>query len=146
MSEILPNLWLGPIGLTYESDFLQENNIQRIVTVYDKYHFTSAMTNLRIQSFQIKIYDTDDAPIGDSFEDATTFIEEALRKNEGVYVHCFAGVSRSPTIVAAYLMRYYGFSVNDALQYIKERRPIIAPNDGFREALSFWERGIAGLK
>jgi len=44
-------------------------------------------------------------------------------------------MSRSVTLVEAYLMRKYSMTCEDALQYIRERRPQIMPNEGFIKKL-----------
>ncbi len=137
MSEILPNLWLGPMDLTYDSEFLQESHITHVISAFEEYHRTPIMMKLQIQSLCIELYDRDDAPIYDSFEKTCACIEDAL-KTGAVYVHCLAGISRSPTIVAAYLIHSLGMTVEEALAHIRERRPIIDPNDGFRKALTRW--------
>jgi protein-tyrosine phosphatase len=69
-----------------------------------------------------------------------------LKKNSNgevkwkVLVHCHAGVSRSSTIVISYLMRkYINFSLNDALKFVKSKRPIIKPNKGFMKQLQKYE-------
>jgi len=49
-----------------------------------------------------------------------------------VLVHCFAGVSRSATIVIAYLMQEHGLTLTDALMHVRKQRYFINPNDGFR--------------
>ena len=49
-----------------------------------------------------------------------------------VLVHCFAGVSRSTTIVLAYMMQELGFTLADSLLHVKKQRYFINPNDGFR--------------
>jgi protein-tyrosine phosphatase len=41
-----------------------------------------------------------------------------------------AGISRSPTITAAYLMKTFQMSVDEALSLIKQKRPGIFPNEG----------------
>lgn len=67
------------------------------------------------------------------------FLEDARRKNSKVLVHCQAGVSRSPTIVIAYLMRLLGISMNDAYNRVRELRPIVAPNIVFWSQLTDYE-------
>ena len=57
-------------------------------------------------------------------------------------VHCAMGISRSTTIVIAYLMRKHGMSYDDALALCKERRPIINPNPGFKKQLQQFEKEI----
>ncbi|KAK1832960.1 protein-tyrosine phosphatase-like protein, partial [Podospora conica] len=56
-----------------------------------------------------------------------------------VLVHCHIGKSRSPTAVAAYLMRSQGLSVEEALRVIKAGREIAEPNAGFLKQLHLWE-------
>ena len=50
-------------------------------------------------------------------------------------IHCRVGQSRSPAIVIAYLMKYYGFWLEQAVDYLLARRPIW-PNRGFLNALA----------
>ncbi|KAM3553572.1 hypothetical protein ARSEF4850_006855, partial [Beauveria asiatica] len=52
------------------------------------------------------------------------FIEERISTddNPNVLVHCRAGISRSATIVIAYLMRKYGLSADEALAEVKAKR------------------------
>jgi dual specificity phosphatase 12 len=59
--------------------------------------------------------------IGDTTEGTKPKI---LRKG-GVLVHCQAGMSRSATIVAAYLMKVLGVGVDEALDMIRNVRPVI---------------------
>jgi len=58
-------------------------------------------------------------------------IDSYLKDNKQVLVNCFAGVSRSTTIVIAYLMYKNKWSVYDAISYVRCKRFIIEPNYGF---------------
>jgi protein-tyrosine phosphatase len=51
-------------------------------------------------------------------------IHDALQKSNKVLVHCFAGSQRSCAVVACYLIKYYKMNVTQAIQYIKNKRPI----------------------
>ena len=62
------------------------------------------------------------------FRLAIGLIDEALSRGENVFVHCIGGVSRSPVIVAAWLVRREGMSVNGALSLIRNHRPSIEPH------------------
>ena len=63
------------------------------------------------------------------------YIHENVTNDRKVLVHCSAGKSRSVSIVAVYLMKYKGMNVNEALDFIKNKRNMINPNSGFVNAL-----------
>merc|ERR1712061_336528 len=52
------------------------------------------------------------------------------RKPNKVYVHCKSGVGRSMSMVVAYLLKYRGFSFEEAFSLLKSRRPQISRPDG----------------
>jgi protein-tyrosine phosphatase len=52
-----------------------------------------------------------------------------------VFVHGVTGVSRTPTVAAAYLARRLGISGLDALQRVQQMMPNGRPNRAFRSAL-----------
>jgi atypical dual specificity phosphatase len=61
-----------------------------------------------------------------------------------VLVHCVAGVSRSASVVAAYLVAHHGLSLADAMARVKRARPVAHPNAGFWRALVNIEREARG--
>lgn len=88
-----------------------------------------------INYLKCEIHDFGDMPINYYFQDCINFIQDALDKKGRILVHCQSGISRSVTIVCAYLIAIHKMTVNQALQYIKQRRPIAGPNDGFIQQL-----------
>ena len=77
------------------------------------------------------------------FEGPLRFIQSALDQGGVVFVHCAAGVSRSATIVLAYLMRAHGMSLNQAMQLVVARRPVIDPNPNYVQQLQEFESRMA---
>lgn len=57
-------------------------------------------------------------------------------------VHCWAGVSRSTTIVISFLMAEHGMSLNDATEHVRKQRWFINPNPGFKNQLKRYEREL----
>ncbi|KAJ7474962.1 protein-tyrosine phosphatase-like protein [Mycena latifolia] len=55
-------------------------------------------------------------------------------RGEGVLVHCQQGVSRSPSIVIAYLIRNHAMSYDAALAFVKRKHACARPNPGFARA------------
>lgn len=71
--------------------------------------------------------------------EAIEFIDTAIiEKGSNVLIHCLAGVSRSPTIVTAYLMHKKKLRFKEALAIIKQTRPFVNPNPGFIEQLKLF--------
>ena len=73
------------------------------------------------------------------FDFISAFINDARLTNSNVLVHCYAGISRSASIVIAYLISYLSMSLIDALTLVKQARPIICPNENFIEQLVDYE-------
>lgn len=68
----------------------------------------------------------------------TAAIHEVVENGKNVYVHCKNGHGRSPTMVAAYLVRYQGYSLEDALKLIKEKREEVHIEEAQFEALKLF--------
>jgi protein-tyrosine phosphatase len=52
-----------------------------------------------------------------------------------VLIHCYQGKSRSVAVCCAYLMRFYEYSLDEALQLVRSVRPTACPNHGFMQQL-----------
>lgn len=76
-----------------------------------------------------------DVPTPDQFDIGTAVIDEALLNNKSVYVHCKNGHGRSPTLIAAYFIRYQGKSVDEAIAFTQGQRNEIHIEVDQREAL-----------
>lgn len=59
-----------------------------------------------------------------------------------VFVHCRNGVSRSGTVVVAYLMHKNRWSRDEALEFVRARRPVTRPNPAFMALLAEWEKVV----
>ena len=79
--------------------------------------------------------DADEYDMAQHFLVASRFIDEALASGGAVLVHCGAGISRAPTVVAAYLVRKLGVSAVDAVAMIQRVRQVASPNRGFMKQL-----------
>jgi protein-tyrosine phosphatase len=73
------------------------------------------------------------------FSNTNDIINEALINQQKVLIHCQAGISRSATIIIAYLMKENKMKMNDAYYYVYEKRQCIAPNIGFTSQLLVYE-------
>lgn len=92
--------------------------------------------------FKYKHVVADDVPyfnLSKHFDAAADFINEAIKSNGVVLVHCAAGISRSVTLATAYLMKHERMKAATALSMIRSRRFIANPNPGFVRQLREYE-------
>ncbi len=84
----------------------------------------------------------DHAEQGIDLKSAAGLIQEGRRRGN-VLVHCYHGVSRSATLVIAYLMVTRGMLYKTAYQFVLARRACISPNPGFKKQLMLLEERLA---
>ncbi len=56
----------------------------------------------------------------------TFMIDKNMKYEVDTLIHCMAGIERSPLVVACYLHEYQGMTLNEAYDFIKEKRPEVA--------------------
>ena len=132
MDKIEDNLYLGDITGASNKLGLQKEGITHVLTV------ASNRRPLFPESFVYKVINVHDVPSTNllaHFNSAFSFINAAVNEGGIVFVHCFAGASRSATIVIAYLMKERGMSLREAYRFVKSKRCFINPNEGFVKQL-----------
>lgn len=68
-----------------------------------------------------------------SFMKSYKYFKHLTNQSTNVLVHCMAGISRSATIILAYLMKYRNMKYSDAYLFVNNKRNVIYPNQGFRK-------------
>ncbi|XP_026545305.1 dual specificity protein phosphatase 10-like [Notechis scutatus] len=141
LSPILPFLYLGNERDAQNLEILLHLNVGHVLNVTTHlplYHAESG----RLRYKRLPATDNNRQDLRQYFEEAFEFIEEAHQSGKGVLVHCQAGVSRSATIVIAYLMKHTLMTMGDAYKYVKGRRPVISPNLNFMGQLLQFETDL----
>ena len=122
MNKILPNLFLGDIESATDLESLTSHNIHHIISILARDEFLVPIKN----HILIKLHDGH--PYTQTqLKTGVDFIKNAIINNEGILVHCMAGISRSSTLIGAYLMKESKFTPDQAINFIRERREIVDP-------------------
>jgi atypical dual specificity phosphatase len=87
----------------------------------------------RFKTMFISIGDSSDENIAQYFDETYDFISSAP-----TLIHCYKGMSRSVSILAAYLMKKYGLKSEEAIKAVSKHR-ITNVNPGFRQQLKAFE-------
>ncbi|KAI9184304.1 Dual specificity protein phosphatase 14 [Blastocladiella emersonii ATCC 22665] len=138
-----PFLYLSGIKGATEQ-YLRALKITHVLNVTQHPH----PTNLpNVQYLRIALDDVPGARIEEHFETAVNFIENArMSPGTRVLVHCYAGVSRSASMILAYLIRYHNCTLLQAFDAVYRRRPVIQPNEGFARKLQRYEMHLRGTQ
>lgn len=143
MSKIINGVYVGNIKDSKDIQKLTEKQISHILAVHD---------NAK-QLLTDKIYlcitasDNPQQSLIPHFEESIEFIHKARAENGNVLVHCLAGVSRSVTLTAAYIMTVTNLGWRDSLNAIRGGRECANPNFGFQKQLQQYEQeGVADAR
>ena len=135
IDEIIENLYLGNFSASENIQQLKDLGIKKVLSVIDFNDFPNYKDENIIHK-SVEVSDFDYQNIIQYFGECLNFI----KGEEKILVHCMAGASRSATIVIAYLMWIQKMKFDDALNFVNSKRPIVDPNDGFREQLKIFEK------
>ncbi|XP_023775536.1 dual specificity protein phosphatase 22 isoform X5 [Pyrgilauda ruficollis] len=133
---ILPGLFIGNFKDARDVEQLSKNNITHILSIHD-----SARPMLEGMKYLcIPAADSPSQNLARHFRESIKFIHECRLTGEGCLVHCLAGVSRSVTLVVAYIMTITDFGWEDALSVVRAARSCANPNMGFQRQLQEFEK------
>ncbi|OAX39245.1 phosphatases II, partial [Rhizopogon vinicolor AM-OR11-026] len=122
-----PYLLLGPYTSASKS-FIDSAGITHIISVG---RAPACPDHPNVQYHRLQLLDKDMSSIYTATDKANQVITDARDCGGKVLVHCVAGVSRSPTIIAAYLVVKCSMSLKDALGLLVRARPAVCPRPGF---------------
>ncbi|KAL7423165.1 tyrosine protein phosphatase yvh1 [Cryptotrichosporon argae] len=149
LQEVVPGLWIGDLVAAMDEAGLKERGITNIVSLLRPSLAFSP-------DFAVYALEIDDSPTSDMLThlpSLVAWIQEALAaaiptapplqrsidiaatlaptRPGAVLVHCQAGMSRSATVVAAYLMRTEHLDPVQAVDRVRQARPVVDPSDTF---------------
>lgn len=139
MSQITPTLFLSGADAPLNAALVSQKGITLIVNATLS-HACPAYPG--VECVRVPVPDLPSSRLGDHFDRVADRIHG--NRAGGTLVHCAAGMSRSPALVMAYLMRYRGVTLSQAHRWVQESRPYVRLNAGFWEQLLQYERRLYG--
>ncbi|DAZ96519.1 TPA: hypothetical protein N0F65_008070 [Lagenidium giganteum] len=147
-AQVLEHVFLGAKAHAKDKELLQRLNITHILNVTPT---RAADPATGVPNFFEKekafiyrrcaVYDNKAEDISGMLRGCIAFIEQA-KFHGRVLVHCNKGISRSSSIVIAYVMKTLQLSFDDALAMVAAKRPMINPNASFRTQLQQYDRRL----
>ncbi|XP_072278538.1 dual specificity protein phosphatase 22-A-like isoform X2 [Pyxicephalus adspersus] len=133
--QILDGFFLGNLRDAEDTTSLSRNGVTHIVSIHNNAKpLLQEMTYLCIAAS-----DCSSQNLIQHFKKCIKFIHQCRLHGGGCLVHCLAGVSRSTTIVVAYLMTVTTYGWEDCLNAVKAVRSYADPNLGFQQQLQEYE-------
>lgn len=133
LTEILPNLYVGNIGSAFHKEKMQELGITHVVCAIKG---TDAPFPDDFKYLNIEAIDIEEEDLLTEFNRTSEFIDQCLNNSGKCLVHCVCGVSRSVSIICAYLLyKNKARHVQEAINMVQTKRQIANPNLGFRQQL-----------
>jgi protein tyrosine phosphatase len=142
------SLFVSGVKPYLDLEIFQKNEIGLILAI-----IPDQLRNINIQRYIFPIYDDPSVDISSLFDTTFSIIYNALCKGTNVLVHCRSGVSRSVSIIIAFMIRFIlssrckcSIPINTSktltysiLSFIRLIRPCVNPNPGFMKQLYTYE-------
>nr|CAG4642885.1 EOG090X0GSS [Evadne anonyx] len=123
---------LGALPLRSMSDTLvKEEGVTAVVSINEDYELRflayqpDEWKRIGVNNIRFQVVDMFGAPSQEVLIEGVDFIKKNIVNEGVVYVHCKAGRSRSATLVGCYLMEKNNWTPDEAVSFIKTKRPHI---------------------
>lgn len=128
-SRIADHLYLGSEAVAKNREILRENGITHVLNCVGFVCPEYFKSDLVYKTLWLR--DSPSEDITSILYDVFDYLEDVREQGGRVLVHCCQGISRSTSLVIAYLMWRDGQSFENAFQYVKSARGVTNPNMGF---------------
>jgi hypothetical protein len=129
-------------------DVFRVKNIRAVVRLNNKEYDRSALVQAGFNHYDL--FFTDCSTPSDAIVDK--FLRISEQEDGALAVHCLAGLGRTGTLIAMYMMKHMGFTANECIAWLRIVRPgsVIGPQQQYlkdQEArmAAIGKKGLPGL-
>lgn len=142
-SRIADHIYLGSDAVAKNRGILRQNGITHVLNCVGFVCPEYFKGDLVYKTLWLQ--DSPSEDITSILYDVFDYFEDVREQGGRVFVHCCQGVSRSSSLVIAYLMWREGQSFEDAFQYVKAARGVTNPNMGFACQLLLCQKRVHAM-
>jgi protein-tyrosine phosphatase len=140
MSKILTTLWVGGAGEAYDGTVIQYGKITHVLNCAEELSAEPYRYGAPVEIRHIPMEDDETPEVEEQILDAVNQLQVWQREGHTVLVHCRAGISRSATVVLAWMILFQNLTLDDAWKKVVAARNIIRPNNYFMKFLKNLEK------
>lgn len=120
-----------------EMNWIRSQGVKSIITMTE-----DSLPNSWLEKIEYMHVPTEDltAPDLEKIDSAVDYIDERIKNKEPVMVHCAAGIGRTGTILASYLIKYQKMTAKDAIEKLRNERPGSVQSEIQEMAVSMYEK------
>jgi len=127
-------------------DVFRVKNIRTVVRLNSKEYDRSSLVQAGFNHYDL--FFTDCSTPSDAIVDK--FLKISEDEDGALAVHCLAGLGRTGTLIAMYMMKHMGFTANECIAWLRIVRPgsIIGPQQQYLkdQEARMWDIGSKGVK
>ena len=143
-NEIVERLWLGDLHASQDETFLRGQHIDVVFNCTKDLPFVQGVVP---HMYRIPVDDNlqpdEIRNLGGWAWEICLKVNRERTQGNRILVHCFAGMQRSAAVVAMVLIANYRCSADEAIAFIKSRRPVaFFGNANFYPAIKQFETSI----
>jgi protein-tyrosine phosphatase len=136
INKVCDSVYIGDFSSACNTDELKRIGITHIVTAILG---VEPMYPDLFTYYMVDISDRSHSEIYKHFNECSEFIDDCIANHGKVLVHCRCGVSRSSTLIAAWLISKKNYTATSAVSLIQNSRAQVKPNEGFIKQLEQYE-------
>ncbi len=123
MTEIIKNIYIGPISVVYDNEQLKKFDV---IVNCTKENYEKEL-NITQKYYQIPVDDTARQENIDNFVVySRKIIDEVIEeynKNKCILIHCSQGVQRSAAFAAYFFIKRFGITLDESIKFIVQAKP-----------------------